>query len=217
MENNNNLPDHLFFKKPKTQIGQEDPFQFDQFNRKPEADFLLSAISKIQQPAVISISAPFGAGKSYFVKMLSQHLRNNAFKTVTFDAWEHDSSNDAFSSFTSIFLEHFGENKDRKSLAKAARKVAGSTAKIATTVALGATTKLLIGEKAAEKLSNINLSEDAIAAAVEKLGGEAFEAVQQNIRFKKKFQDELKNFIEKQNFKKIVIFIDELDLSLIHI
>ena len=211
MENNNNLPDHLFFKKPKTQIGQEDPFQFDQFNRKPEADFLLSAISKIQQPAVISISAPFGAGKSYFVKMLSQHLRNNAFKTVTFDAWEHDSSNDAFSSFTSIFLEHFGENKDRKSLAKAARKVAGSTAKIATTVALGATTKLLIGEKAAEKLSNINLSEDAIAAAVEKLGGEAFEAVQQNIRFKKKFQDELKNFIEKQNFKKIVIFIDELD------
>lgn len=208
---NNNTPKHLFFKKPKTQINPERPFEFDRFNREPDANFLLDIISKIKQPAVISISAPFGAGKSYFVKMLSEHLSNNDFKTVTFDSWEHDSSNDAFSSFTSVFLEHFGKNKDHIGLIKAAKKVAGATAKIATTATLGATTKFLIGEKAADKLSDINLSEESIADAVEKLGGEAFEAVQQNIRFKKGFQDELKEFVKNQNFSKIVIFIDELD------
>ncbi len=77
-------------------IPEDDPFKNDLLRRKEPADVLARILPSIEGPCVLAIDAPWGAGKTTFLKMLARHLRNQEFPVVEFNAWETDFTNDPF-------------------------------------------------------------------------------------------------------------------------
>ena len=53
-------------------------------------------VNAIQGPCVLAVDAPWGDGKTTFIKIWSQHLRNQGFTVVEFNAWETDFFQDPF-------------------------------------------------------------------------------------------------------------------------
>lgn len=71
-------------------IPKENPFENCKLNRQIYASILSDIISSYREGFVLSINGQWGSGKTTFVKMWEQHLRNNDYKTLYFNAWEND-------------------------------------------------------------------------------------------------------------------------------
>ena len=54
---------------------------------------------------VIGITATCGSGKTVFLKMFKEYLKNEGYIVMYYDAWENDFGKDAFSPFFKIILE----------------------------------------------------------------------------------------------------------------
>ena len=65
-------------KPPQTEItfgeNKENPFHNDLLNRKQEIMDLTPMIKRIKSPAVMALYAPWGAGKTAFIKMWAAYL-----------------------------------------------------------------------------------------------------------------------------------------------
>ena len=77
-------------------IPDDCPFQNDLLDRKRRAEVLTQLVDGIDGSCVLTIDAPWGAGKTTFLKMWSQHLRNKGFPVVEFNAWATDYAEDPF-------------------------------------------------------------------------------------------------------------------------
>ena len=77
-------------------VPKGDPFEYDLLDRKESADTLTSLIGSLEGPCVMGIDAPWGAGKTTFLEMWAQHMHNEGFPVVEFNAWETDFSQDPF-------------------------------------------------------------------------------------------------------------------------
>ena len=82
-------------KAPPIEIPTDDPFRNDLLGRKESAEFLTELLRSTDEPMVLCINAPWGEGKSTFLRMWRQTLVNAGFKTLIFNAWENDFSDDA--------------------------------------------------------------------------------------------------------------------------
>ena len=78
------------------EVPENDPFKNDLLNRKEPVEVLTRLIDGIEGPCVLAIDAPWGAGKTTFLKMWLQHLRNVRFPVVDLNAWETDHAGDPF-------------------------------------------------------------------------------------------------------------------------
>ena len=76
---------------PDLEIDPEHPFKYDKLDRENYANILIS-IFNIYAPTgcVIALNGCWGAGKSTFIRMLIQHLKNNNGHPLYFNAWEND-------------------------------------------------------------------------------------------------------------------------------
>ena len=74
-------------------------------DRKKSAEILTQLADTIDGPCVLTIDAPWGAGKTTFLKMWSQYLRNEGYPVVEFNAWETDHAGDPFIALTSEITE----------------------------------------------------------------------------------------------------------------
>ncbi|MDE0218940.1 MAG: P-loop NTPase fold protein, partial [Spirochaetaceae bacterium] len=84
-------------------------------------------ISRVEGPCVLAVDAPWGAGKTTFLKIWSRHLRNSGFPVVRFNAWETDHAGDAFVALVSELTEQLRNHdqepiKEKVRLAKEAAK-----------------------------------------------------------------------------------------------
>ena len=82
-------------------ICKGDPFKNDLLNRKESIEVLTSIIGSIEGPCVLAVDAAWGAGKTTFLRMWSQYLRNNGFPVAEFNAWETDFAGDPFIALSS--------------------------------------------------------------------------------------------------------------------
>lgn len=98
-------------------VPKDDPFKNDLLGRKEPAEVLTHLVGSIEGPCVLAVDAAWGAGKTTFLKIWSQHLRNQGFPVVEFNAWETDHSGDPFVALSSELTEGLQEYKD-KPLAK---------------------------------------------------------------------------------------------------
>ena len=71
---------------------------------------------------VLQISGQYGSGKTFFVNLLDKYLKEQGYKTLYYNAWEHDYAQDAFISFCSMFVSHFDASTPDKDGFKAASK-----------------------------------------------------------------------------------------------
>jgi len=77
------------------EVDLEEPFKHDSLDRRGSAEMLTSLLGSVTGPLVLSIDAPWGAGKTTFLRMWRQQLKISGFATLYFNAWESDFTNDA--------------------------------------------------------------------------------------------------------------------------
>ena len=77
-------------------IPENDPFQYDMLGRRDSIEILTQLIGSLEGPAVLSVDAPWGNGKTTFLQIWARHLRNQDFPVVEFNAWESDFCGDPF-------------------------------------------------------------------------------------------------------------------------
>ncbi|HLP47750.1 MAG TPA: P-loop NTPase fold protein, partial [Candidatus Kapabacteria bacterium] len=97
-------------------IPETDPFSNDKLNRKAIIENLTRLITNLHQPFVISINSPWGTGKTVFIKMWEQYLKNENFATLYFNAWENDFSSEPLISLLSEIKDQLVKGNDNDAL-----------------------------------------------------------------------------------------------------
>lgn len=82
-------------------IPADNPYKFDKLNRRPSIEMFSRIINGFPQGCVCSISAPWGMGKTQFVRMLQIKLNQDGHKTFFFNAWECDYAEDPITAIIS--------------------------------------------------------------------------------------------------------------------
>ena len=76
---------------PEIEIPEEDPFKYDKLKRNTCANTLLSLIRMYASSGcVIALNGEWGTGKTTFIKMFMQKLKNEGGHPLYFNAWEND-------------------------------------------------------------------------------------------------------------------------------
>ncbi len=100
------------------EIPEDNPFEYDLLERKESVCALTNLLRSIESPCVFSIDAGWGNGKTTFLKIWSQYLRNEEFAVIDFNAWESDFSDDPFATLTGELVDgiekHIDDSKDDK-------------------------------------------------------------------------------------------------------
>lgn len=89
------------------------PFENDKLNRREYAELLTNLVTNLEKPCVVAIDAPWGTGKTTFIKMWTQHLRNEKFPVVMFNAWENDFADKPLVALTAELTEGLREHYSR--------------------------------------------------------------------------------------------------------
>ncbi len=208
---------------PEIKIDPENPFSSDLFERKKYGATLNNLISKVNDSIVLSLEANWGEGKTTFLLMWQADLKRQGIKSIYFDAFEHDYSDDPFldivSEICSFVDDEFSEktptlepNEQLKSKAAVvSKRLLGWAAKVAVKAAtLGA-----IKDSDIEDFEAIgkDISKDAGDIASQ-LVNEKINSHSEEKRTLSSFKDNIetlgKAIKEIQDFP-LLIVIDELD------
>lgn len=218
-------------KNSTLDIDPSDPWANDALNRKAVGEYLKPIIASITQPFVISLDSPYGTGKTYFLKCLQQDFRNDGFKTVYFDAWTTDFSDDPLYAFMSAIKREFvlngsDEQFEKNTVEKLEKKITCLTKaaggfmrrRLGPALVRGAVEKML-GETGADKLlQSVALDSEDIADFFGEVAADALtaqEAAEESLEEFRKYLGELVKDVtaeqEEAEKQKIIIFVDELD------
>ena len=72
------------------------PFENDRFNRQGHVEILTRVIKRLEGPCTLSVDAPWGEGKTTFLRLWRKYLENCHIPVVSFNAWESDYVDDPF-------------------------------------------------------------------------------------------------------------------------
>ena len=204
-------------KPPQPHIPENNPFAEDALGREQSAKALTQLISTIDEPFVLAIDSTWGTGKTTFLKMWLQALRNDGYPCLYFNAWENDFSDDPLVSligelelgFDSIVLDSKKKIKAREHFLKA-KKLGAVLVKRSIPAAIKIVTAGVIdADKVSEEIL-MNLSEKLANDMIEK-----YEKDKSTILgFKERLRDFVKELARPEGYedtKPLILFIDELD------
>ncbi len=76
------------------EVPADEPFKYDQLDRKPVVDFLSRLIGQLDGPFVMALNSSYGTGKSTLVRFLIKSLEKEGHRCINFNAWKVDYSTD---------------------------------------------------------------------------------------------------------------------------
>lgn len=91
-------------KPDDIEIPCDDPFRHDLLDRKQTILTLTNLLHNLETPYTMSIDASWGNGKTTFLNMWKQHLKNEGFPVVGFSAWDTDFAENPLIALTSELL-----------------------------------------------------------------------------------------------------------------
>ena len=95
------------------EIPPDNPFDQDLLARRESVEVLTRIVRSIEGPCALSLDGPWGSGKTTFLNIWDQYLRNNKFPVVKFNVWENDSSNASpFASLSSELTDKLTKHSD---------------------------------------------------------------------------------------------------------
>lgn len=194
------------------ETSSEDPFRDDAFERKRLAENLTQlAASFSDQPFVLGINGDWGSGKTKFLEMWSNHLRQQGFRTLHFNAWENDHSDDPFAAILSEFrkLTEAEETKTKSTVVRHWDKLAKSGLPILERAAVGAIKNLTLGILDLKSAD----TEALISGLAEESAKHALERCESNRKSIETFRKELQDYVQAggDSSKPVVYMVDELD------
>lgn len=180
-----------------------DPFVNCKLQRSEYAEVLTSIVDSYAEGFVLAVNNKWGTGKSTFVKMWEQFLKNKNFSTLYFNAWENDFQPEVMIALLSELSEL--RTKGSSDFDPVLKKATRFFKKAAPAVAKGV---------AAKAIGNEAISE-VIAATVEFTTEELEQQIESYTQAKKgivDFRTSLETFVQSVDDDKPVVFIiDELD------
>jgi hypothetical protein len=184
-------------------IDGTDPFVNCKLERKKYSEVLTTIVEGYAEGFVLAIDNKWGTGKTTFVKMWQQHLINEGFQTLYFNAWENDFQKEVIIALLSELSEL--RNKSEATFKNVVEKGARFLKKVAPAVAKGVASKA-IGNEAVT---------DIITAVTEFTTEELESEIKDFTKSKdsmQEFRRSLETFAEAVNSNKPIVFIiDELD------
>lgn len=178
-------------------IPENNPFTNDQLGRQDCANTLTGLVSNITGPLVVSINGGWGTGKTIFLRMWQQDLKNKGFTTIYFSAWDDDYSDDALVALIGQIWNNFKEsnykeivNSIKECTAPVFRSTIFNTIKTATA-------------------GIVDLSEEKLKSISERAVDEYLTAGEKLKDLKRRLSTLAKKVLE--NNKPLVIIVDELD------
>lgn len=201
---------------PPIDISENDGFlsNVDIFNRKPFGETLLNLIQNTEDELVLALDAPWGEGKSTFIRMWQGLLKEKDVPHVYFDAFENDYQADPFlaisSQIYSLIDEGDEENhKEFKEKATSALKVVG---RAGLRIGIKALTAGVLDETVLKDTGNINDASKETSDLVDNYISKRLSQANKDKESLKSFKEYLTQLGEKLGGDNHVVFIiDELD------
>lgn len=202
-------------KCQQMEIDAADPFKNDVLDRKANIEILTQFITSYEQSIVLCIDAGWGQGKTTFIKMWQQYLKNQDIPTIYFNAWESDYTDDALIALIGeiglSIQELVGEDKTtaEKIIGRIYKLVANFTKAAAPTIANLGIKAASGGLISADEISTAfgNLSESLVKEQITQ-----YEESRKTLgSFKEALSDLARCYADGDAHKPLVIFIDELD------
>jgi hypothetical protein len=187
------------------EINPDNPFLNCKLGREKYAESLEGILRTFQNGCVLAIDNEWGAGKTTFIKMWQQRLKNKKYEALYFNCWENDFDSNPLIAILSE-LKNLPFNEDKEKIKKVIKKGYALTKSIIPIVI-----RAII-----EKHASVDKLVSEIAESISKDAIELFDAEIEEFTSKKKglfdFRKELESFIAERNSKlPLVFFIDELD------
>ena len=185
--------------KPRDiEVPKDDPFKYDLLGRREPAEVLTRLVVNLDEgPCVLAVDAAWGAGKTTFLRMWTQHLRNSEFPVVEFNAWETDFSEEPFVTLSAELIDGIRSGKT-KHLKEASEKVLRCVVPIAIRIA------------ASIVPASQTLGENAASFVEKRLSGHR-DARRSVTEFKRALQDMAAESFEANGNRPLIVAIDELD------
>ena len=189
------------------EVPKEDPFANDLLDRKESVEVLTHLVSSFEGPCVLALDAAWGNGKTTFLRIWTQYLRNDGFPVVEFNAWDTDFSGDPFVALSTELLDGLREFDEVKGSVTKTRKIAEEVLRRAIPGVIRLVTSGLVNlsPEVVQELGN------AFASYAETKVKNYQEAQKSFSNFKKNLQ-KIANTLEQSNENRpLIVVIDELD------
>lgn len=208
---------------PPLEIDEQNPYKNDVLNREQFGEQLLNLITRTKEELVICLDAPWGEGKTSFVRMWQGHLAKKQIRSIYFDAFANDYIDNAFiaiaSEIVALVDDHFDEDSPTKTklseFKKKASEIGAQLLPWATKLGIRAATLNVIKGSDIEELidikDDISKSTANIASKFidDRISEHTYEV--ENIESFKKTLEQLAIKISENTGNPLVIIIDELD------
>ena len=190
-------------------VPEDDPFKNDLLGRKEPADVLAHLVGSLEGPCVLAVDGAWGSGKTTFLRIWAQHLRNHGFPVVEFNAWETDFAGDPFVSLSTELTEGLRAYTDETLATKI-----DNTRTVAKEVIRRAVPGLIRVATAGILDVNPLLEKElgqALASAAEKRLSDYQEAQKSIKKFRRVLQDMAGTVSKSRGNRPLIVVIDELD------
>lgn len=179
---------------------RDDPFKDDKLGRKQYAKALTDVVEAYKGGAVIALNGAWGTGKTTFLKMWKQHLMNEGFPVIYYNAWEDDICEEPMLSMLRVLKELNKEEGLDNVLRTGAKVLTGALAG-AFTAAAG-----VFGE----------IAKGAVEGGMKQLEESVYESLKEEddrTKLLHDFKDSLTDYMTTvcNDGKPLVYMVDELD------
>ena len=191
----------------------------DKLNRSKHLQPLTKLLGNLSEESfVMTVSAPYGGGKTFFIDLWKRYLEDNRYKTLYYNAWENDVADNPLMSFIASFDELDLDDASWKELIESAAGVFTDEVLLNPDImehcfnfvspAAGLAARFITkgSKKVKEKYNLVKSKAECKNIFIEQVKNEK-KKKEQILKLK----ETLKKIIHKQENHKLVIFIDDLD------
>ncbi len=209
------------------EVDPKEPWKNDKLDRKKVADYLTPVIASVTQPFTISLHSPYGTGKTSFIQSWQADLRKQGYKTVYFNAWETDFSQDAFFAFMEAVQRELKSqapnaktaNTIVEKVTEATKKGAGIVGEKALPLILRGLAKKFAGDETVQGfLSLVGQSDESVGELTGALAEEGLksqrDAEKSRIEFRTDLSETVRSLFDESTpaeQRKVIVFVDDLD------
>lgn len=195
---------------PPIEISEDEGFssEKDIFQRKPFAEQLTNLINNVDDELVIALDAPWGEGKTTFVKMWQGLLKGKGIKNIYFDAFKNDFLDDPLLALIGEVYELLDEGDDKEKFKQQAVSALKIIGKASVRIALRAVTAGVLDDTVLEGAG----AGDEAAGIADKYISDRLDSLEKDKESIEAFRTLLEATAKKLGGdKKIIFIVDELD------
>lgn len=207
-------------KVPIVEVARDNIFINDKMKRKDTVELFTNLISTVHQPFTICLNAPWGGGKTTFIKMWEKYLEKNNYISLYFNAWENDFSNEPFVSIVSEISMQLSDiaTQDEETIKTVVQELKEKGVNLFYKTLPLSVKLLTLNTLDSDDIKDMfeGREEKAIADFLSKVTEEQIQNYENSKSIREDFKNTLSSFAQtiidnEGKNKPIVFFIDELD------